>query len=128
MARSGWRGILAYVSNGAIWNAESADGTMLRVYELGGSGPALLIAHATGLGGREVRLSSVTSAQAPTIVAVGAGDDGPNPSVLGGLIADAIGGRLIRYRSLGHFGPFQDPLTVAQDLTEHALHLPGSGS
>ena len=44
-------------------------------------------------------------------------EPGPNPAQFGSAAADAIpGGKLIEYPHVGHFGPFQDPETIAADV------------
>lgn len=52
----------------------------------------------------------------PTVVAYGARDLGPSPAAFAPLVADALPhGEGRRYAHLDHFGPFQDPTTVAED-------------
>ena len=71
-------------------------------------------------GGR-VELSAVEGITTPIAVAVGHEEPGSNPSRLGPPLADALeAGSLIRYEHIGHFGPLQDPWTVARDV---ALHI-----
>ena len=71
-------------------------------------------------GGR-VEMSAVEHITTPIAVAVGQDEiGGSNPSRLGPPLADALGhGRLIRYAHIGHFGPLQDPWTVARDVARH---------
>ncbi len=52
----------------------------------------------------------------PVLVARGEQDAGPGPADLAGPIAEELPrGELRRYRHLTHFGPLQDPVTVADD-------------
>ena len=70
-------------------------------------------------GGR-VELTAVQHVTTPTAVAVGHDEPGSNPSRLGPPLAEALDhGTLIRYDHIGHFGPLQDPWTVAQDVAAH---------
>ena len=71
--------------------------------------------------GRNSKSSAVRGVKLPTVVAVGHDEPGPNPALFGPPLAEALaGGRLIRYEHLGHFGPLQDPSTIATDITTHA--------
>ena len=70
--------------------------------------------------GRETELSAVQHLQTPIAVAIGHDEEGPNPARLGPPLAGALDrGHLIRYEHIGHFGPLQDPLTVARDIVRH---------
>lgn len=70
-------------------------------------------------GGR-VELDSVEHITTPIAVAVGHDEPGSNPSRLGPPLVEALDrGSLIRYPHIGHFGPFQDPWTVARDVAAH---------
>ena len=70
--------------------------------------------------GRAAQLSAVRHVATPTLVAVGHDEEGPNPARLGPPLADAlVNGHLVRYDHIGHFGPLQDPWTVARDLKLH---------
>jgi pimeloyl-ACP methyl ester carboxylesterase len=72
--------------------------------------------------GRQVELSVVQHVATPIAVAVGYDEPGPNPARLGPPLADALEhGRLIRYDHIGHFGPLQDPWTVARDIALHVV-------
>jgi pimeloyl-ACP methyl ester carboxylesterase len=52
----------------------------------------------------------------PVVVAYGARDLGPSPAAFAPLVADALPhGEGRRYAHLDHFGPFQDPTTLAED-------------
>ncbi len=71
--------------------------------------------------GRHLRFDRVKHIATPTVVAIGREVPGSNPAQLGAPIAEGLSnGRLIRYPHLDHLGPFQDPWTVARDLSEHA--------
>ena len=70
--------------------------------------------------GRQVELSAIQHLTVPIAVAVGHDEPGPNPSRLGPPLAEALAlGSLIRYDHIGHFGPLQDPWTVARDFARH---------
>jgi pimeloyl-ACP methyl ester carboxylesterase len=70
-------------------------------------------------GGR-VEVSAADGITTPIAVAVGHDEPGMNPSRLGPPLAEVLaGGTLIRYEHIGHFGPLQDPWTVARDLARH---------
>jgi pimeloyl-ACP methyl ester carboxylesterase len=72
--------------------------------------------------GRQVELSVVQHVATPIAVAVGYDEPGPNPARLGPPLAEALEhGRLIRYDHIGHFGPLQDPWTVARDIALHVV-------
>lgn len=62
-------------------------------------------------------ISDVGGLDLPVTLACGARDRGPGPADFAPAVAAAIAGsRLVRYPHLGHFGPFQDPDTIAEDL------------
>lgn len=64
------------------------------------------------------RIAEMGAVTTPTVVACGARDTGPGPALFAPAVADALpNGELVRYRHLGHFGPFQDPDTVGDDVT-----------
>jgi pimeloyl-ACP methyl ester carboxylesterase len=74
--------------------------------------------------GREVKLSAVEHLTTPVAVAVGHDEPGSNPARMGPPLAEALArGTLIRYDHIGHFGPLQDPWTVARDIRRHITHL-----
>jgi pimeloyl-ACP methyl ester carboxylesterase len=74
--------------------------------------------------GREVNLSAVQHLTTPVAVAVGHDEPGPNPARMGLPLAEALErGKLIRYDHIGHFGPLQDPWTVARDIRLHIAAL-----
>ncbi|CAN5437135.1 alpha/beta hydrolase [soil metagenome] len=63
-------------------------------------------------------ISEVGTVTVPVLVARGERDRSPGPADFAGLVADQLPhGRLVRYPHLGHFGPFQDPDTIAEDIT-----------
>ncbi len=71
--------------------------------------------------GRGSDLSAVHDLETPIAVAVGQDEPGPNPARLGPPLAAALArGQLIRYDHIGHFGPLQDPWSVARDIVQHA--------
>jgi pimeloyl-ACP methyl ester carboxylesterase len=70
--------------------------------------------------GRVVKLSAVQHLTIPIAVAVGHDEPGSNPARMGPPLAEALGrGQLIRYDHIGHFGPLQDPWTIARDIASH---------
>jgi pimeloyl-ACP methyl ester carboxylesterase len=70
-------------------------------------------------GGR-VELRAVGHITTPIAVAVGHDEPGSNPSRLGPPLVDVLDhGTLIRYEHIGHFGPLEDPWTVARDIVRH---------
>lgn len=61
-------------------------------------------------------ISEVGDVATPVLVAYGARDQGPSPAAFAPLVADALPhGEGRRYAHLDHFGPFQDPATLAED-------------
>ena len=59
--------------------------------------------------------------QLPVVIAAGHDEPGANPARLAPLVADALPhGRLARYEHIGHFGPLQDPQTIAEAIIAHA--------
>ena len=76
--------------------------------------------------GRQIELSAVQHLTTPIAVAVGRDEPGPNPARLGPPLADAlVSGTLFRYDHIGHFGPLQDPWTIARDLANHVVTTAG---
>lgn len=70
--------------------------------------------------GRQVELIDVQHVATPVVIAVGHDEPGSNPARLGLPLADAlVGGDLTRYEHIGHFGPLQDPWTIARDIAIH---------
>ncbi len=65
-------------------------------------------------------LSAVQDLETRVAVAVGHEEPGPDPARLGPPLAAALSrGELIRYDHIGHFGPLQDPWSVARDIVRH---------
>jgi pimeloyl-ACP methyl ester carboxylesterase len=53
----------------------------------------------------------------PATIAIGSTDRGWTPAMFGPAIVEALANaRLVAYRHLGHFGPLQDPDSVAEDI------------
>ena len=70
--------------------------------------------------GREIELSAVQHLTTPIAVGIGHDEPGSNPARLGPPLADALlRGQLNRYDHIGHFGPLQDPWTIARDIVVH---------
>jgi pimeloyl-ACP methyl ester carboxylesterase len=70
--------------------------------------------------GGQVELGAVEHVTTPIAVAIGHEEQGSNPSRLGPPLADAlVHGHLVRYDHIGHFGPLQDPWTIARDIALH---------
>jgi pimeloyl-ACP methyl ester carboxylesterase len=60
---------------------------------------------------------SIAGIAVPTTVAVGGREAEPNPARFGGPIVAALeDAELVVYPHLGHFGPMQDPETVAEGV------------
>ena len=77
--------------------------------------------------GREADVGAVVDIAVPVAVAIGHDEPGPNPSRLGPPLAASLKrGELLRYEHIGHFGPLQDPWTVARDIAGHALASTGA--
>jgi len=63
----------------------------------------------------KMTLDRVGEIRTPTTI--GVGNEEPTSTLFGGPLAEAMGNaRLIRYAHLGHFGPLQDPGTIADDI------------
>lgn len=63
-------------------------------------------------------IDGIDGIDAPTVVATGRP---PGPAQLADAVASRLQrGELITYPQLGHFGPLQDPITLAAGITEHA--------
>ncbi len=74
--------------------------------------------------GRVSRLEDVEGTTTPTVIAVGREDGDFGPARLGPPLANALpNGVLVRYGHMGHFGPLQDPWTIARDLGNHIATL-----
>ncbi len=66
----------------------------------------------------KLRIAEVGSVTVPVVVAHGTRDPSPGPADFAPMVAAALpAGRLERFAHLGHFGPLQDPPTVADDAT-----------
>ncbi len=64
----------------------------------------------------KLRIAEVGPITIPVRVACGTRDPFPGPADFAPAIAAALSnGHLVRHDHLGHFGPFQDPVTVAED-------------
>ena len=83
----------------------------------------ILTAREIGVG-IDRELSAVQHLTTPVAVAVGHDEPGSNPARMGPPLAEAlVGGALIRYDHIGHFGPLQDPWSVARDIRRHITGL-----
>lgn len=69
--------------------------------------------------GVESTLDRASSANRPTLIAVGGENQGP--ALLGAPLQNALPhAHLIQYEQLDQLGPFQDPSAVALDVIAHA--------
>lgn len=67
-------------------------------------------------------VEDMAAVDVPVVVAVGDQDTGPGPAMWCPPLAETLpAGRLRRYAHLGHFGPFQDPDTIADDAADFLL-------
>lgn len=67
-------------------------------------------------------IESIHPISVPVMVARGERDRGPGPAELAEPISQALPrGELVSYPHLTHFGPLQDPFTVARDAAEFLL-------
>ena len=74
----------------------------------------------------KVHLANVKDVAAAVTVSVGHDEEGPNPAKHGpGLVAALPRAELIQRPELGHLGPFQDPVLVAEDVLAHAERANG---
>lgn len=65
----------------------------------------------------KLTIDRIAGLRLPTTVAVGRPSEAPDPSSFGPAIVAAMpDARLSEHRHLGHFGPQQDPVTVAADI------------
>ena len=105
-------GFLAgYVDNGF---ADQPDGT--RPFEVPSRGRSPGVRERSRCQAQRRASTSTT----PVVVAVGHDEPGSNPARMGPPLAEALDrGQLIRYEHIGHFGPLQDPWTVARDIRQH---------
>jgi pimeloyl-ACP methyl ester carboxylesterase len=70
---------------------------------------------------RTMKISRVAHVTTPTVVAVGLSAGVPDPATLGPFVAEGLSeATLLRYDHVDHFGPFEDPFTIAQDIRKHA--------
>jgi pimeloyl-ACP methyl ester carboxylesterase len=74
----------------------------------------------------KVHTASVEDVTSAVTVSVGHDEEGPNPARLGpGLVAALPHAELVTRHELGHLGPFQDPVLVAEDIRIHAQRVDG---
>lgn len=66
-----------------------------------------------------VHLGAVADATVPTVVACGGADLGMVADMAPALAAALPHARLERHPRLGHFGPLQDPTTIAASIVDH---------
>lgn len=67
--------------------------------------------------GGKPRIDEMGAITTPVVVACGSRDPGPGPAAFAPDVAAALSdATLLRYAHLGHFGPFQDPDTIAEDV------------
>jgi pimeloyl-ACP methyl ester carboxylesterase len=72
----------------------------------------------------KVHTANVADVEARVTVSVGHDEEGPNPARLGaGIVAALPHAELITRHELGHLGPFQDPVLVAEDVRAHTDRL-----
>jgi pimeloyl-ACP methyl ester carboxylesterase len=70
---------------------------------------------------RAMQIERVADVATPTIVAVGQTQESLDPAQLGPFVAKGLANAtLLHYDHIGHFGPFEDPFTIAQDVRRHA--------
>jgi pimeloyl-ACP methyl ester carboxylesterase len=70
---------------------------------------------------RAMQIERVADVTTPTIVAVGQNNESLDPALLGPFVAKGLSNAtLLHYDHVGHFGPFEDPFTIAQDISKHA--------
>lgn len=107
----------AYVEHGF---ADAPDGTI--VLKCAPETEAAVF-EATG----KPQISEMGTVATPTVIACGARDGGPGPAAFAPALVDALpNATLRRYPHLSHFGPFQDPDTIAEDVGNmFAALLPG---
>ena len=66
-------------------------------------------------------IEQVSGLALPTTIAIGHAEAGPNPAAFGpGIVAAMPKAQLQEYPHLGHFGPLQDPDSVAEDILAFA--------
>ena len=70
-------------------------------------------------------IEQVSGLALPTTIAIGHAEAGPNPAAFGpGIVAAMPKAQLQEYPHLGHFGPLQDPDSVAEDILAFAERPP----
>jgi pimeloyl-ACP methyl ester carboxylesterase len=70
---------------------------------------------------RAMQIERVADVVTPTVVAVGQSHESLDPALLGPFVAKGLANAtLLHYDHIGHFGPFEDPFTIAQDVRKHA--------
>lgn len=73
-------------------------------------------------------VAAMADVAAPVLVMCGARDPSPGPADFAPAVADAfVHGTLRRYDHVGHFGPFQDPDTIAEDTAAFLAMSSGRG-
>ena len=77
----------------------------------------------------KMTIDRVEGLAVPTVVAVGERSGEPGPAAFAPDIAAAMRhARLVRYPHLGHFGPLQDPETIAADIISMSAQEPAGQS
>ncbi len=70
---------------------------------------------------RSMQIERVADVVTPTVIAVGQTHESLDPALLGPFVAKGLANAtLLHYDHIGHFGPFEDPFTIAQDIRKHA--------
>jgi pimeloyl-ACP methyl ester carboxylesterase len=76
---------------------------------------------ATFEAGGKPTIEQIAAVQTPTIVAAGRTEGDWSPAVFAPLVAGALpNGRLVVHPTMGHFGPLQDPVTIAEQIVATA--------
>lgn len=74
----------------------------------------------------KVTTTAIAHLQLPVTVACGYDEPGPNPGRLAPDVVEALDRAVLRrYDHMGHFGPFQDPVTVGRAVVEHLAWAAG---
>jgi len=69
--------------------------------------------------GAGTNVDDIVDVQIHATIACGYSVDGPNPAEFAGPTADALDhASLVQYDALGHFGPMQDPVRIANDVVD----------
>lgn len=67
----------------------------------------------------KVSLTAITGLEVDAVVALGRREVGGMPAAMAPRVAEALANaRLVEYAHLSHFGPLQDPDTVAEDVAQ----------